>query len=289
MENIPSSNNKEKVTRATPKIRLELFRHDDRAENAHPGLQNIDQNQKIPLSIQGRIHSAQEGLSNNPQPETALAYGSPRERSLETALRQMLSEQPELEEKSFDEIKESVTNGKIKKYLTTPLLDYNFESNEKYREAIDEHYFNKKDMVSFLYHDSDNLAKELGDDTLTTYSRQASNVAKLINKYVNILPHWKQLAGESDKYTNFQNELQRFMGSHGGILESFLMKVIDKKEGRDAVEKFINSLSDKNGFGYSEGYSVIIEDKDNKPAVNITYKDKSWTVDQKFLVEMIQK
>lgn len=287
METQEQKATKEIIASIKPKIRLELFRHDDRMEKAVPGQQNVGENQKIPLSFTGRINAQAEGRRKNPQPETAIAYGSNRDRSLETSLRQMLSERPDLEEKSFEEIKESVTTGKIRKYITTPLLDYNFDSNEKYRETIDEHYFKKKDAIPFLYYDSDKLAVELGDEKSTTYSRFASNIATLLDRYVSIFPQWQQLTQEKpEKYSQYGNVLQRFMGSHGGVLESFLLKVIDKQEGREAAEEFINNLPDKNGFGYSEGYSAVIDEHEGNARITLFYRDKSWTINREVLKEI---
>lgn len=50
----------------------------------------------------------------------------------------------------------------------------------------------------------------------------------IIKKYIKILPRWQRLRNEkSDKYP--EEELQRLFGSHGGYVECFLLKVIEKK------------------------------------------------------------
>lgn len=290
MESIELSPEKIKSAEIRPRIRLELFRHDEREEIAEPGIQDVDLNRKIHLSQKGRTNSRLKGIDKNPNPQVALAYGSMRDRTIETSLRHILSDKEDLDSLDYDNILNLAKHGSMKKYIRTPLLDYDYDSNEQFRREIDTHYFEKKDMLRFLYCESDDLAERLKDKKSTTYSRSASNIAKLINKYIQVLPAWSKLTTDKpEKFREYGFELQRFMGSHGGNLECFLMKVIERQQGEKGVMDFINSLPDPNGFGYSEGYTVVLEESDGKTRINISYNKNNWSFDPDFLKEIIQK
>lgn len=276
-------------------IRLEIFRHDDKGENtvADP---NNDIDKSIPLSEKGRIHASETGASKNPHPEVAIAYGSSRNRTIETAERQMFANEDLVtEDLSLEEInaliKDNLSIGK--KYKTTELLDFSFGGNQEFREVANDHFKNKKDLLVWYFEESDKMAEENKDKTSTPYSRLAGNVAELISKYSNGYSRWEKIVNDNpDKYSQFDNELQRFMSTHQGVGESFLMKVIDKTLGKNEVYNFINSLESKNGFKFGEGYSLVIgeikdENNNYKKQILINYKGKQFAFDENVLQEII--
>src|SRR3989338_2253663 len=81
-------------------IRLEFFRHDKKATPTEG-----QPDETVRLTPEGRIDASQAGQAQDPHPEVALAYGSSRERSQETAMRHMLGAEPRMtDEMSLEEI-----------------------------------------------------------------------------------------------------------------------------------------------------------------------------------------
>ncbi len=70
-------------------IRLEFFRHDEKGKSAASGDRTGDE--FVRLTDQGRAHATEVGKQKDPHPETAIVFGSERERSVETSMRQMLA------------------------------------------------------------------------------------------------------------------------------------------------------------------------------------------------------
>lgn len=272
-------------TKPTASIRLEFFRHDDKAKPAEG-----QPDTTVRLTPKGRVGATEAGKTRNPEPEMAVAFGSSRERSVETAMRQMLTnEQGITPDSSLEDIREIVA-GKIqvgRKDMVSPNLNFNWSGSKEFNEPAMARYV-AKDGLRFLVEDSDALVTKLGDKESTTYSRQAGNIAELIKKYAEILPRWQKIAQDNpEKYAQHRNEMQRFMGSHQTVTESFLMKVMEKTEGREAVMKFIESLPDKNGFGLSEGYQVNLVVDETGNHMTLKYKDRQWELTPELIDEII--
>ena len=271
---------------AAPSIRLEFFRHDERATK--PG--ESDDNSR--LTADGRRNATAVGKTKFPQPEVAIAYGSPRERSIETALRQMLANREEINGNTdLEGIRELVSERLPvgRKDLVDERLNFHWEG--EYKKTATEYYRDKKDYLVFAVEESDDVVRKYKDMNSTSYTRQAAGIAELVKKYVEISPRWERLVQDNpDKFKDFNNELQRFFGSHGTVTECFLLKVIEKKEGIDVVREFLAELPDKNGLGYSEGFTVNIKkDKEMGEAeVIIDYKDRSWTMNLEEIEQIIE-
>ncbi|MFA5954481.1 MAG: hypothetical protein WC817_03045 [Patescibacteria group bacterium] len=272
-------------------IRLEFFRHDDKESEAG--------DPSVRLSQRGRVHATEAGLTKNAHAEVALAYGSLKDRTAETALRHALARREEIQPThSLEDIQRIVDQElnvgkkgkKLIKNRVLPQLNLNNRGTAQYRQQWLQHYKESKDALRFVYHDSDRLAQELNDKKSTSYSRAAGNVAELIQKYIGILPRWQEIVKQNpDKYKRFRDELQRFFCSHHAVLEPFLMKVIERTEGEEGVEKFIESLPNKNGFGLSEGYSVTITGHDGQPTVTLKYGDKEWVIPTEMVNEIVRE
>ena len=266
-------------------IHLEFFRHDDKAKAAEG-----QPDTTVRLTEKGRKHASEVGKEKNPNPEVAVAFGSSRERSVETAMRQMLADQPEIgEDTTLEDIKELVA-GSVKvgrKDMVDERLNFVWEG--QFKDAAMDHYVNKKDYLLFAVEESDDLVRKLKDHSSTSYSRQAAGIAEIVRRYLEILPNFQRLVADNpDKYLKFQNELQRFLGSHATVTESFLMKVIEKTKGRDDVMKFIESLPDKNGFGFSEGFSLDLVGDETGTDIVLKYKDQQWELTPELIDEIIK-
>ena len=152
----------------------------------------------------------------------SVAFGSPRKRTQETAVLAMTGSQNEITgEESFDELKTKI-NANLKvgsKIGSDERLNFHDDFSTPYgKELLDA--FMKGELLKFLVDRSDIRAEELKDMEGSTYSRMAKGVAKIILKYVTISSRWHGLVNDSEK--NYSEKLDRFFGSHQGLLECFL-------------------------------------------------------------------
>ncbi len=273
-------------------IRMEFFRHDDKAKEVRgdPG-----QNQRVRLSQQGRNHAAEVGRSKQPVPRIAIAWASPRDRAKESALRQMLANDVYPEE-SLETIigniqKEVRRGGKL---ILSAKLDYNFQDAHPQTRFYQEIYGSSttQETMPYLLLQSDRSIEQERDLEGTSYLRAAANIAEIVLRYVHIFPRWEAINQQDRaKYQDMQHELQRFLASHGCYVESFLMKVIEGVEGKKAALQFAMSFP-KNGklsFGPSEGYTVQICRKNEKIVVHVTYQQKTWVIQPETLSQIIKE
>ena len=265
-----------------PIIRLEFFRHDKKAASKTESGEVIPDEQ-IKLSVAGRQHAQELGKTKNPNPNVALAYGSPRDRTIETAYRQMLANEPGVAaESSFEDIKELINNelpANSSKEIRTETLNFHAGVSKEFQQAADDRYEKTSDYLKFLWKDSDQLAKKVGDEKADTFSRFAAGIAEIIAKYVKAYATWKRINQKSgDKYKQSNFEMQRFVGTHEAIGESFLMKAIEKIEGERGVNEFLDMLPSKNSFGTGDGFTAEITEQQGKEIIILKYKDKVWEV-----------
>jgi len=274
-----------------PKARIELhfFRHDEK--EGDPLKNDYD----IELSPSGREHAkAQAGETNLAQ---SVAFGSPRKRTQETAGLIMAGANDEITgQESLDELKEKVDKG-LKygsKINVDQNLNFELEGDTEYVKAALDAY-KKGEFITFLIEKSDELAKETGDDLSSTYSRMSASIAKIIEKYIGVIPRWNELVNDESK--SYDQTLERFLGTHQTMQECFLAKVIDRTKGREVRDQFLTLLKNK-GFGYSEGFEAEIiksPDSDN-PTVRIKYSKKApddssedFVFDEEIPLEIIQE
>ena len=289
---VPSEKNRidtspERAQDAT--IRLEFFRHDE-FDKEDPTKKNRE---KI-LTQNGRRHAIEVGKTRNPHPEVGLVYNSPRVRTTDTALRQMLANEPEISENDtvediINKVRQKMPMGK--KNIESESLNYNYGGSKAYMEAIMSHVSQSQDVLTFMLKESDAFCLKEYDSISNCYTRTAGKVAELVQKYIRVLPRWNQLTKEKpEQYAKFNNELQRFFGSHQMVPPCFLMKAIEKTEGPEAVWHLIESKElDKNGLRFSEGFSVVIAPKGDSATVEITFHDKHWTLTPEQVDEIIQE
>jgi len=288
-----NSQREQKEEFPTPSIRLEFFRHSEQ----EPRTEEI-QEYKRRLTSKGRGMATEAGKDRKPNPKMSVVSGSPRDRARETAFRQIFTnEEGVTPESSLEDIEEMI-KGQLpvgKKHIIDERLNFNWDGSKKFKESQEKHYLQIKDSLEFLVQESDQLVLEEHDATSTSYTRSAANTAELIQKYLKILPNWKKTAmmdaerkpDEQKGYIENNNELQRFFGSHAGTVENFLLKLIDKTEGREAVLDFIKNLPDLNGFQFNDGYSVCLIDKNGRTNIEVKYHDKVWNIEPSLLEEMV--
>ena len=82
--------------------------------------------------------------------------------------------------------------------------------------------------------------------------------------------------------------MQCFIGTHSTVAESFLLKVMEKTQSRDAAKQFLDDMPNKNGVAYSDGPAMLISrDASGKKIITITFHDQEWVIDETLLDDII--
>lgn len=247
-------------------VELRFFRHSIKETDT------LKPDQDIELTSDGKEY-AKKQLENDTDIRQSLAFGSPRKRTQETAMFVMSGQENEiLGNENFDELKEKL-NQDLKvgsKIGIDENLDFKEDPNsEYYKEAIQSVHDGW--YLKYLVEQSDKRAEELGDTISATYTRQAQKVARIIKKYGTILPRWTEIVSDNpDKYTKL---LERFMGTHQGVAECFLAKLMEVYSGDTELrDKFVASLNNK-GFDFVEGLKIYLADESKPyPTIIVEYK-----------------
>lgn len=226
------------------RVILRFFRH-GKKEEAKLGQSDYE----VLLTQEGRIQAHEKGKKIKPQKDVSLAIGSPRRRAQETAARIMLAEEFGLD-KSFEEIEKKLEESfKIgKKIVEDPRLD--FTTYEESSKAVKE-----KRVLPFLVYESDNLILEkYKDEKLGCLTRYAGNVAEIVKKYLAVSSVFERIVQE--KPEKYGNQLERYLGTHQGVGESFLAKIIKKVKGEKVLKEWVTK--NPSGFKETEGFSLEI-------------------------------
>lgn len=271
---IEAGQNHEGAEKISSKIAMKFFRHDEK-ESAIPG-EPAKPDEEVRLTQKGRIHAkAQATLENIRQ---AVAFGSPRKRAQETAALHMAGAQDNITGlEDLDELKykltpvpavEGVTVGS--KLMVDQRLNFILEGDSEYSKAANK-AFTEGRLMKFLVEESDVLATETGDVVNSTYTKMAASIASVVEKYLMIAPRFDKLVETSPK--GYENEMQRFFGTHQSIGESFLAKIIEKTDGVEERDRFVKALKNK-GFGFSEGFEIDIVTPENggEAKIHVSYK-----------------
>src|SRR3989344_9312396 len=213
--------NKEQIKDYTSKIELVFMRHDEKEND------KTKSGEEVRLTLAGKMHAKEKAEQDDIR--QLVAFGSPRKRTQETSGLVMSGKLEEITGKeTLEELKEKLdkdlplkSGSKIRVDDRLNFeTDFNSDYGKKALDAVNGKY------LKFLVEDSDRLAKEENDDKSSTYSKQAQAIASIVEKYYNIAPRFNELAQDKDK--NYEDTMKRFLGSHQGVLESFLAKVIEE-------------------------------------------------------------
>ena len=276
----------EKKEKLPAKIELHFFRHSIKESNDV----TLPKDELVKLSMEGRNLSLEKAYQDV-NFDQAVAFGSPRVRTQETAGFVMTGSHDDITgTESLEELKEKL--GKDLKLGSKIGIDerLNFtDSNDSpVGKALNEAYA-KGMYVKFMIEESDKLAQETGDTTGANYSAKAGQLASLIQKYVSVLPRWKELM----KTNKYSESLERYMGTHASVQEAFLAKLIEVTDGVEARDAFISMIA-ANGFGYIEGFEAeVTSDEKGEPVVHISYSTEKGKfkkhISPEILEQIIQK
>ena len=150
--------------------------------------------------------------------------------------------------------------------------------------------------MQWMVEESDALAKKNLDKHGSTYIRMARNVAEIIQNYARSAKRFDQLVGEKKAL----DTMQRFLGTHQSVGESFLARLVEKTCGREERDQFLKAVGGA-GFDFVEGFQVEIRTSAGsaEPKIVLHYKktDKdgkllyliNQTIEQELLKEMIDE
>lgn len=272
MEKPPAVENFEK---SKAKIELHFFRHDEKESDKSKS------DTEIRLTEGGKNHatSLSDGETNLSQ---SVAFGSPRKRTQETAGFRMAGFQDEITgSETLEELKEKINKdlGYGSKLSIDQRLDFILPTEGQYLEEGLK-VFKEGKLLKWLVEDSDKRFDELGvEEGYFSYSNQARQIAQIVEKYLKILPRWKQLVEDKDK--KYEPDMERFMGTHQTVGECFLAKVIELTKGIEERDRFVRALGG-GGFNFSEGFEVDIVESNDEPLVHVFYKREGKTPEETF-------
>jgi hypothetical protein len=276
----------------TSEVVISIFRHGEKEDGENKP------DEQVRLTEQGRKDtvSKSESGAGAKNVDQALAGGSPRVRSQQTALIELLGKEGAITgERSFEELldkvegemwsdenddsKESshgVKDNVGSKIRIDERLDFNADPDTKYANWLDSIVGDKRMMSKFMKR-SDYEAFRLREASVHTYSAYAQNIADLINRYINASDRWDNLVQDEDK--DYDKNLERFFGTHGLVGESFLTKVIEVVEGYDERDRFLQAVGGS-GFDFNEGFDMAISHEGGTKKIRITYETETEEGDQ---------
>lgn len=243
-----------------PKMVLHIFRH---AEKAGGNLVSDEEDMKMPLSDDGRRNARE--LNSGGDPAQALAVGGLRQRTVETALFALMGERDETDGVvDYDELKK-ITDREIplgSKVRRDRRLDVPFVKLGEVHKQLDTAYGQGRYLQTLTdMHDATDSSGA------TVYETQARNIAQIIRGYVPTAKRWESLRQENpEKYSS--DTLERYIGTQGGIVESFIGEVLEQLHGRGVRDEFIHRFP--NGFDYTQGCDVeITQTGEGLPSVRL--------------------
>jgi len=232
------------------KIELYFSRHGEKQKgDGRP-------NEEIELTEKG-IEQAREG-SEGKDMSHSLAFGSSSKRTQQTAGFKMAGNLDDITGKeSLAELREKLDKDlKVGSKIGVDRRLNPGEFSETNYDKVADEAFSTMGYLKFLVEQSDELAKQLSDSKAETYSRMASRIAGIVEKYIEIAPRWDVLVRDDQK--KYSDTLKRFLSTHQGIGESFLAKVIEKTHGIETRDAFVAAL-DNQGFEFAEGFQVQLK------------------------------
>jgi hypothetical protein len=289
-----------------PSIRVEVFRHDEKDKS------EIDT--KAQMTAKGRASSVLAGKSRQPKLNMGYVVASPRERAMHAALLQFFG--PQFEDLNLHEHHYSDSMSKLadhlqknhnldlkEKFSTDERLNFDADSHLEFNKSFYYQYNKAENNCTLLWqlHESDQEVLQIARKTayldgmadgvrkIKGYTRLYGDLAEVIFEYFDKLEVWTEAYNKSKRSFD-DDQMQIFLGSHSQNVEAFLMRLIEMKEGRQALLDFLALLPHGKSFiDYSEGFTVFIYKKDDQLQSKLVYKDKIWDLSMNDLKLMIEE
>jgi len=273
-------NNQEKQQLVDTKVVLEFFRHGNKARVDVP-------DHEIPLSEKGRAQADAKGQELHPQVDVALGWGSPRLRSQETAYRVMLADNDISADMSLEDMRAKVKEemgGVGKKMIEDERL--NFTVDGVVGKAAEKAYGEGR-YLEWLLKESNALAQETKDTGSSVAIRLASNISEICKRYLDAGKNFNRLVAGTNKYESQGNQLERYLGTHQGVMESFVAKVLEKTKGTEERDRFFAAVGAA-GFAETQGVKVEIKNHGGEQHLVFEYPVKEGEETKKETVQFDQ-
>jgi hypothetical protein len=254
------------------KIALHFFRHSIKESNDV----TLPNDEMVKLSQAGKELAIEKSF-DDVNIDQAVAFGSPRIRTQETAMFMMTGQENEIDgTETIEELKEKL-NKDLKvgsKIGVDERLNFADSNDTPVGRALNDAYA-RGEYVKFMVQESDKLAKEVNDESGVNYSAKAAQIAQIIQKYIGIVPQWQKLV--SDESKDYTDTLERYMGTHAGVQEAFLAKLLEVTQGVEVRDEFVAKYP--NSFDYIQGFEVdITKDSDKDPVLQISINIEGETI-----------
>lgn len=247
------------------KVVLHIIRH---GEKDGPNDVTQAEDQSMRLTQKGRVQAHERGLSLGTI--GGVASGSPRERTGETALHVSHANNPSVTgEENLEELIEKTGH----RPWINAKLDMPFDKDHPDFLDINDHY--KRGRILRRYTEMDDeVSKNQGDRSQSIYGIQVYNISSLVNRFINIADKLGQRNQRAEELgEEFELVREQNMGTHGSVMESFLVEVVRRTLGEEEKERLLDAIP--NGVAVSEGVTINIE----------SLRDGSLVVDFDFSVE----
>jgi len=254
------------------KIALHFFRHSIKESNDV----TLPNDEMVKLSQAGKELAIEKSF-DDVNIDQAVAFGSPRIRTQETAMLMMTGQENEIDgTETIEELKEKL-NKDLKvgsKIGVDERLNFADSNDTPVGRALNDAYA-RGEYVKFMVQESDKIAIETGDESGVNYSAKAAQIAQIIQKYIGIVPQWQKLV--SDESKDYTDTLERYMGTHAGVQEAFLAKLLEVTQGVEVRDEFVAKYP--NSFDYIQGFEVdITKDSDKDPVLQISINIEGETI-----------
>ncbi len=258
------------------------------------------------LSATGIANAFKRGRERDDVSENAIAFGSEvgpkgNERALHTALMDLAGaldiegvtgEEPlqELQQKINEHDGRTIgSRGTIDKRLGFTLND------QEYRKGVLDAMKEGK-MLQYIIQESDAMVLRKNDLEDYSYTRSSGKVAEVVKKYVDASARWDELANDPEK--DYGKVLERFIGSHAGIVDTFLLRLIEKLRGPEERDRLVKALDGGVGFKPGEGFEIHIDTLkgQNAPRIRVQFERKgkdgesvAYSLDEEVPVEVLDE
>lgn len=268
-----------------PYVHMEIFRHDEKDLHEDDTLAGLTES--------GKKRAVKAGQKRLPSLNRGYVVASSRDRAAHSAILQFFGPlMPEIADYSFIELRKCL-DGKLKeRFGVDDRLNFCVETDAEFSDRFYGEYskdLKVNDTLKFQLEESDNLILDLGRDAnpkdvvklkkirqLKGYKKMAGDMAEFILDYVDRLGEWEEVYSQSGE-TFDSHELQIFCGSHSQNIECFLMRVVELREGREFLVRFLAALPHRKSFiAYSDGFSVNIFREEGRICLDVFFRQFVW-------------
>lgn len=279
-------NKTEQEPKVTSRVILEFMRHGKKEGNPNK------LNEELLLTEEGRAQAIAKGEELDPQAEVSVAWGSPRARSRETAALVMLANEgidpnadlPSIEAAIDEELNKD--GGNKRKIIEDSRLDFNFTGPGIGKWSA-ELYGGDNPFLATYIKESDQRALDTGDTVNDTYTRKAADIAEIILRYIKVGDTFNRIVSDTDKYAENGNQLERYLGTHGTVVEPLVAKLLEKLNGLEARDEFAEAVG--NDFPEATGISVEIINHGDEQEIKIRYNINGHTEELDVTIDLLEE